>query len=90
MDLSYGTASRLEIDSLPTPRVNPEVPFHISEPGAGGIPVDAQEAHTSVAELEQSIQPYIGAHNADPKPFVLHKTADAILASVAKAAAELD
>jgi len=46
-------------------------------------------AHTSVAELEQSIRDYIDTHNADPKPFVWHKTADTILASVARAAAKL-
>jgi hypothetical protein len=34
-------------------------------------------AHTSVAELEQSIRDYIDTHNADPKPFVWHKTAGA-------------
>jgi len=44
-------------------------------------------AHTSVAELEQAICDYIDAHNANPKPFVWHKSADAILASVASAAA---
>lgn len=44
-----------------------------------------RNAHTSVAELEQSIRDYIDNHNADPKPFVWHKSADAILASVARA-----
>ena len=46
-------------------------------------------AHTSVAELEQSIRDYIDLHNADPKPFVWHKSADTILASVARAATKL-
>lgn len=44
-----------------------------------------RNAHTSVADLEQSIRDYIDSHNADPKPFVWHKSADAILASVARA-----
>jgi hypothetical protein len=48
-----------------------------------------RSAHTSVAELEQSIRHYIDTHNADPKPFVWHKSADTILASVARAAANL-
>jgi len=48
-----------------------------------------RQAHTSVADLEQSIQHYIDTHNAQPKPFVWHKTADTILASVARAAANL-
>ncbi len=30
-----------------------------------------RNAHTSVAELEQSIREYLDCHNADPKPFVL-------------------
>lgn len=47
-----------------------------------------RQAHTSVAELEQSIQHYIDTQNADPKPSVWHKTADAILASVARSAAK--
>jgi transposase len=46
-----------------------------------------RSAHTSVAELEQSIRHYIDTHNADPKPFVWHKSADTILTSVARAAA---
>ncbi|CCG36488.1 putative transposase [Xanthomonas citri pv. mangiferaeindicae LMG 941] len=44
--------------------------------------------HTSVAELERSIRDYIDTHNADPKPFVWHKTADTILASVGRTAAK--
>lgn len=48
-----------------------------------------RSAHTSVAELEQAIRHYIDTHNADPKPFVWHKSADTILASVARAAAKL-
>jgi len=45
-----------------------------------------RSAHTSVEELEQSILHYIDQHNVDPKPFVWHKPADIILASVARAA----
>lgn len=48
-----------------------------------------RRAHTSVADLEQSIRHYIAQHNADPKPFLWHKSADAILASVARAAIKI-
>jgi transposase len=40
--------------------------------------------HHSVAELEAAIRAFIDAHNADPKPFVWTKTADQILASIAR------
>ena len=40
--------------------------------------------HRSVAELEGAIRAFIDAHNADPKPFVWTKTADRILASIAR------
>src|SRR5438477_3559981 len=40
--------------------------------------------HRSVAELETAIRAFIDAHNADPKPFVWTKTADQILASIAR------
>lgn len=45
--------------------------------------------HTSVAALERSIRQYLDMHNAHPKPFVWHKSADAVLASVARAATVL-
>jgi transposase len=45
-----------------------------------------RNAHTSIADLEQSIRYYIDMHNADPKPFVWRKSADVILGSVARAA----
>ncbi len=48
-----------------------------------------RSAHTSVAQLEQSIREYIDRHNQDPKPFVWHKSADTILASVARAASSI-
>jgi len=38
----------------------------------------------SVQELETAIRDYIDAHNAAPKPFVWTKTADQILASIAR------
>jgi transposase len=41
-------------------------------------------AFTSTDDLEQAILAYIAATNVDPKPFVWTKTADHILASVAK------
>ena len=38
----------------------------------------------SVKELEAAIREYIDVHNEDPKPFVWTKTADQILASIAR------
>jgi transposase len=40
--------------------------------------------HRSVRELERAIREYLSASNEDPKPFVWAKTADAILASIAR------
>lgn len=40
--------------------------------------------HRSTKELEQAIHDYIRKANRDPKPFVWHKTADQILAAVAR------
>ncbi len=44
----------------------------------------ARGAFTSVGDLEAAIHAYIAETNADPKPFVWTKTADEILASVAR------
>ena len=41
-------------------------------------------AHRSVPQLEAAIRAFIDAHHADPKPFVWTKTADEILASIAR------
>ena len=41
-------------------------------------------AHRSVTQLETAIRAFIAAHHADPKPFVWTKTADEILASIAR------
>ena len=41
-------------------------------------------AHRSVAQLEAAIRDFIDAHHADPKPFVWTKTANEILASIAR------
>jgi transposase len=41
-------------------------------------------AHRSVSQLEAAIQEYIDAHHESPKPFVWTKTADEILASIAR------
>jgi transposase/lambda repressor-like predicted transcriptional regulator len=41
-------------------------------------------AHRSTAELEAAIQTYIDTHNADPKPFRWTKSANDILASIAR------
>jgi transposase len=38
----------------------------------------------SVKELEEAIREYLDAHNESPKPFVWTKTADEILASMAR------
>jgi transposase len=45
-------------------------------------------AHTSVASLKTAIQEFLAAHNADPKPFVWTKSADDILAKIARFAAK--
>ena len=41
-------------------------------------------AHRSVAELERAIQGFLDVHNDAPKPFAWTKTADDILASIAR------
>ena len=41
-------------------------------------------AHRSVGELERAIAEFLQAHNAHPKPFVWTKSADQILASIAR------
>jgi transposase len=41
-------------------------------------------AHRSVTQLETAIREFIDAHHTDPKPFVWTKTADEILASIAR------
>jgi len=41
-------------------------------------------AHTSVGSLVTAIQEFLAAHNDDPKPFVWTKSADDILASIAR------
>lgn len=41
-------------------------------------------SHTSVRELEDAISEFIAVHNQNPKPFVWTKTADQILASIAR------
>lgn len=40
--------------------------------------------HRSVAELERAIRAFLDVHNEEPKPFVWTKTADEILASIAR------
>lgn len=46
-------------------------------------------AHTSVADLETSIRAYLAQHNEDPKPFIWRRTADEIMASLARLGARL-
>jgi len=41
-------------------------------------------AHCSVASLKTAIEEFMAAHNDDPKPFVWTKSADDILASIAR------
>ena len=41
-------------------------------------------AFRSVPQLKAAIQEFIDAHQANPKPFVWTKSADAILASIAR------
>ena len=41
-------------------------------------------AHRSVTELERAIWAFVDAHNDEPKPFVWTKSADEILASIAR------
>jgi transposase len=43
-----------------------------------------RSAHRSVPELERAIWAFLDVHNEDPKPFVWTKTADEILASIAR------
>jgi hypothetical protein len=40
--------------------------------------------HRSTRALEDAIRGYLNSNNKDPKPFVWSKTADEILASVAR------
>jgi transposase len=44
----------------------------------------------SVKELEAAIQEYLDVHNEAPKPFIWTKTADEILASIARYAQRTD
>lgn len=41
-------------------------------------------SHRSVSDLEKAIRDFIDAHNSEPKPFIWTKTADQILASIAR------
>jgi transposase len=43
-----------------------------------------QGVHCSTRELKLAIHAYLDAHNEEPKPFIWHKTADQIIASVAR------
>jgi hypothetical protein len=40
--------------------------------------------HLSVAQLQAAIREFIAVHNENPKPFVWTKSADEILASIAR------
>lgn len=41
-------------------------------------------AHRSTRELETSIKHYLDIHNAEPKPFIWHKSAEQIIESIAR------
>ncbi len=43
-----------------------------------------RRAHRSVNELERAISEFLEAHNAHPKPFTWTKSAEQILASIAR------
>jgi transposase len=43
-----------------------------------------RSSHRSTLELERTIRDYLAIHNKDPKPFVWTKSADDILASIAR------
>lgn len=43
-----------------------------------------RSVHRSTRELEKAIREFVDAHNADPKPFVWTKSADQIIAAVAR------
>ncbi len=47
-------------------------------------------SHTSAKQLEDSIKEYLEIHNADPKPFVWHRTADEIISSIARLSDKLN
>lgn len=47
-------------------------------------------SHRSTRELEASIRQYLATYNDDPRPFVWHKTADEIIASIARLTDRLD
>jgi len=43
-----------------------------------------REAHTSVRALERDIRDWIATWNENPRPYVWHKSAEQILASLAR------
>ena len=47
-------------------------------------------SHRSTRELEDSILEYLETYNDQPRPFVWHKTADQIIASIARLTDRLD
>ena len=44
--------------------------------------------HRSIHDLKADIATFIQVHNADPKPFIWTKTADAILQTIARYCSE--
>jgi transposase len=49
-----------------------------------------RSAHTSVRDLETSIEQYLAVYNREPKPFVWTKSADIILGSVQRLAKRMN
>ncbi len=75
---------------------HPVLAGHSPKVGASGKPGAVQserwikrQAHTSVKDLESSIEHYLATYNQDPRPFRWHKSAEEILASVKRAASVL-
>ena len=52
--------------------------------GSSNVNDNSAGAFTSTADLEAAIQGYIAETNAHPKPFAWTKTADEVLANVAR------
>ncbi|WP_019568545.1 transposase, partial [Thioalkalivibrio sp. ALMg13-2] len=49
-----------------------------------------RQSHRSTRELEDSIREYLKTYNDEPRPFIWRKTADQIIASIARLTDRLD
>jgi hypothetical protein len=78
----------------PEPRLPHAAPSPRSEPkwkagytlksGSGCLTIGVHVIHRSIHDLKADIATFIQVHNADPKPFIWTKTADAILKTIAR------